>query len=308
MIKYKLPKAGIKVALGVYMSEATLSYVALKATSEGISVLHFGDMAIPNEGDEAFRYRELTKTIILLKNKIEKNNIVSIALPDGIATFFELSIHEPNPSLLKKHIQKEVERSIVKGSSPVIIQSESLFSERGVTRVAVTVIPEEAIYRAHKLFIDAGFKPNHIGLSSESIGHLVSPKGSELFLEINEMETSVSVLSAGSLVLQSRMQIGVADFVENLSQDLNIDSNKIRESIFFNGLDAKTGNEMLTSLRPMLRKITNEIEKMFLYWHIDCKKEKECRLNEITLFGVGSLIPGFDSYISRPLSLKVKVP
>lgn len=304
---YKLPKTGNKTALGVHLSDDTLSYVALKATSDGIQILHFGDISIFNEGDDVSRESSLVRNLATLKNKIDIKKI-SIALPDSIATFFELSVHETNPILIKKNIQKEVERSIVKNGEPVIIQSENLFSEKGMTRVAVTVIPEQAVRRAHNLFRSTGFEPLYIGLASECIAQTVSPEGSELFLEINAYETTVSVLSKGALVLESRINIGTESFVDKLSIASGLSPDEIRESLFFQGLNAETGNNMLATLRPELRKITNEIEKMFLYWHIDCKKEKECKLRVITMFGIGALIPGFDSYIARALSLKVTIP
>lgn len=303
--RYKLPVAGKKTALGVYIGEDALSYVEVAATSRGMQLLRFGDVAIVSEGGPEERQKVLQTIVSTLKRKAESKR-VHIALSDSIASFFEIAVKETDPFLLKKTIQTEVARALAKEHTQLLVQSEPLFVDRNTTRVAVAVVAEEDIRNTATLFKHVGFTPVRIGLSTESVALLLAPTGANLFLNIGENETTISIVLQGSLVLEGTVAIGVNHFVESVGTRIEAGFEEMRDTLFFEGIQGNT--TMLSALRMPLRKITDEIEKMFLYWHIDCKKEKECRLTDIIFFGAGALVPGLASYISSNLSLTVVVP
>lgn len=302
---YKLPVSGKKSSLGVYLTDDILSYVELQATRDGIHIVRFGEASIVVDGGVERYHAAIEKALVTLKRKASGTK-VHVALSDSIATFFEIAIKETDPFLLKKILHAEIERAAPQTGSKLLIQSEVLFTDRNTTRVAVAVVPEHTIRATAALFKHAGFTPSRVGLATESVALLLAPTGAKFFLHIDETETVISIVLNGSLVLEGRVAGGTNQFIESIAEKFGADREEIKEALLFEGIQGNTA--LLSALRMPLRKITDEIEKMFLYWHIDCKKEKECRLTEVVFFGLGATIPGLASYIQKTLSLPVVVP
>ena len=110
--KIKLPISGKKATLGVAIEDHLISYVEAVATSRGIAISRFGDVALESDiSDKIAREAELTRIFTNLHRRSQTKTL-QVALPDSAATFFEMTLPESDPFLLENMIEREVKRAI----------------------------------------------------------------------------------------------------------------------------------------------------------------------------------------------------
>lgn len=301
----RLPSSGKKSALGVAIESDGLSFVESVAKSDGISLARFGDISFVSDAhDEKKREDEIKDALIRLAKKSSTKNLY-VAIPDSTATFFELSLPETDPFLLQSLVEREVSR--VAGSTAYLLQTETLYRDKSMTKVAVALIAERSITKMRELSKAAGFTVRHIGLATEAAAELAaSNEIASIMVSVGDKETMVSLLSKGSLVLETDIRSGVDEWIMAIARHNGIDTTLAEESLFFEGIFRDGGEKIAPELRDYLRTVTEAIEKIFLYWHIDCRKERECKINGITLFGRGAGIPGITHYMEKNLKMHVK--
>jgi Tfp pilus assembly PilM family ATPase len=306
--KFHLPKAGKKAALGVALDDHVISYVEAIASPHGLSVTRFGEVPLETDsGDSENRTIELTRIFEGLKRRA-KTKSLQIAIPDGTATFFEMNVPESDPFLLEHMVEREVKKAVGDTHS-FVLQTEILYKEKNNTKVAVTMLPQGPIDRMKALAKTAGFRLDYVGLTTEVVAELIgADETSSIIISVKARETSITILSKGSLVLEEEVPTGTEIWIEKIAEHFEIDREAATEALFFEGLPTTTANGMLALLRSELRKITEAAEKVFLYWHVDCRKEKECRVHQVTLIGAGASIPGLSTLLESALHVETRTP
>lgn len=305
-----LPVSGKKASLGVAIEEYALSYVESVASSRGISVTRFGEVAFETDSaDHDARNAEIAHTLETIRRR-SKTKTLRIALPDGAATFFEMTLPESDPFLLEHMIEREIKKAIG-DRQEFVMQSEILYREKNNTKVAVTMLPQPPIDELKALAKKADFKLEYVGLSTEIAAELIGLDEipASIVISIRARETSISILSKGSLVLEEIVPTGTDVWIEKVMEHFNVNAKTAGEAIFFDGISFSPGHNAVTKvLRTELNKLVNAAEKTFLYWHVDCRKEKECRVREVTLAGIGASVPGLSGYLESALHIETRTP
>ena len=306
--KIQLPVSGKKVSLGVALEEHALIFVEAAATSRGVTISRFGEIALETERMEKdFRTEELKQVLASLHRRA-KTKALRIALPDSAATFFEMTLPESDPFLLDHMIEREIKKAIG-DRHEFIMQSEILYKEKNLTKVAVTMLPQMPIDELKAIARSASFRLDYVGLSTEIVAELVGlDDAASIIVSIGEHETAISILSKGSLVLEDVISTGTNIWVEKIMNAFGISREGAEEALFFDGISLSGSNALVTVLRSELLKITETAEKIFLYWHVDCRKEKECRVREVTLVGAGATVPGIAGYLENALHIETRTP
>ena len=306
--KIQLPKAGKKSSLGVAIDDHMLMYVEVLGTTKGFSVVRFGEVPLETESvDTENHTAELTRVFSALKRRSKTKNI-QVALRDSSATFFEMTLAESDPFLLEHMVEREVKKAIGDRQN-FVLQTEILYREKNDTKVAVTMLPQEPIDQIKEVTKIAKWTLDYIGLATEiTAEHLGLDDSASIVIAIKARETSITILSKGSLVLEEIVQTGTDMWIEKIMDTYGVDYENAVDALFFEGIGAVSNNGVTASLKNELRKIIDSAEKTFLYWHVDCRKEKECRVHRVTLVGVGASIPGIANYLETSLTIETKTP
>lgn len=304
-----LPVSGKKASLGVALDDHLLMYVEALATSRGISISRFGEFQLESDStDTASRTHELEQIFTNLHRR-SQNKTLRVALPDGAATFFEMTIPESDPFLMEHMIEREIKKAIG-DRHEFVMQTEILYREKEHTKVAVTLLPQPPIDDMKALARKTNFKLEYVGLSTEvaaELIHLDAP--ASIIVAIKARESSITILSKGSLVLEDVVPTGTDVWIEKIMEQFGLSKEEAEQALFFDGLSFTTNKNALTQcLRGELRKLVESAEKIFLYWHVDCRKEKECRVRQVTLVGSGATIPGLASHLEASLHIETKTP
>jgi Tfp pilus assembly PilM family ATPase len=307
--KIKLPVSGKKTSLGVALEDHLVSYVEATATPSGISISRFGEVALETDsGDKEQRTAELTHIFKNIHHR-SKTKALRIALPDSTATFFEMTLPESDPFLLEHMVEREIKKA-TGDRHDFVMQTEILYREKNNTKVAVTMLPQLPIDDMKALAKQTDFNLEYVGLSTEIVAELISlDDAASIIVAIKAHETSITILSKGSLVLEEVVATGTDVWIQKIVEQLGVSKESAEEALFFDGISlTSTKNAVLQCLRGELHKLIQAAEKTFLYWHVDCRKEKECRVRQVTLIGGGATIPGMASYLETALHIETRNP
>lgn len=306
--KIKLPVSGKKAALGVAIEDHLVSYVEAIATSRGISISRFGEVALESDsGDKDSRDAELAHIFANLHRR-SSTKTLQIALPDGAATFFEMTLPESDPFLLEHMVEREIKKAIG-DRHDFVMQTEILYREKNNTKVAVTMLPQPPIDDMKAIAEKANFKLKYVGLSTEIVAELIGlDDAASIVIAIKAHETSITILSKGSLVLEEVVSTGTDIWIQKIMETFDVEREAAAEALFFDGISLTTNDGIIQCLRGEFRKLVEAAEKTFLYWHVDCRKEKECRVHQVTLVGLGATIPGMPAYLEASLHIETRTP
>ncbi len=115
------------------------------------------------------------------------------------------------------------------------------------------------------------------------------------------------------MLIKNSIRISMTDRLHNkvrvlVAENFDLKQDVAEEALFFEGIPVSNKNNVLSVLQKELRKLTEAIEKVFLYWHVDCRKEKECRVRQVTLVGLGASVPGLAQYLENSLQIETRTP
>lgn len=306
--KIHLPTAGKRASMGVALDDHVVSYVEALGTPNGLSITRFGEVHLETDsGDKDERSAELARIFAALRNK-SKTRSLQIAIPDGTATFFEMVLPESDPFLLEHMVEREVKKALGDGHN-FVLQTEILYREKNNTKVAVTMLPQDPIDRMKEIAKKTSFNLEYVGLATEVSAELVGhDESASIFITIKPHETSITILSKGSLVLEEEVPTGTDIWTSMIAEQFETEHESAEDALFFEGVSMTSKHSVLPILRGEFQKITDAAEKVFLYWHVDCRKEKECKVGQVTLVGTGASIPGMASYLETALNIGVRTP
>lgn len=138
----------------------------------------------------------------------------------------------------------------------------------------------------------------------------ISGEETGFYMIVNDSSTLISIINNGVLELQRTVNYGVNVMVEALMESgdeefVSVDmcikelqSKKYIKESFMDESDDELKNEVTNSLRLFINNITRIVE----YYHSNFKNSK---LSNIYIIGLGSTIKGFDTILSRELTMSV---
>lgn len=305
--KINLPRTGKKASLGVAIENHSLLYVEVVGSPKGISVSRFGEVPLETDSGDAERPAELGRVFGALHRRSSTKSL-QITIPDSTATFFEMTLPESDPFLLEHMVEREVKKALG-NSHNFVLQTDILYREKNNTKIAVTLLSQDLIDNLKVIAKENNFKLEYVGLATEATAELVRPNDiANIFINIKEKESSITILSKGSLVLEETIPTGTSHWAQKIAEYFDIKQKDAEEALFFEGIPISANLGASPAFRNELHKIVQSAEKLFLYWHVDCRKEKECRVGQITLVGAGASIPGLVPYLEASLKIEVKNP
>lgn len=138
----------------------------------------------------------------------------------------------------------------------------------------------------------------------------ISGEETGFYMIVNDGSTLISIINNGVLELQRTVNYGVNVMIEALMESgdeefvsaemciKELQSKKYIKESFMEESDDELKNEVTNSLRLFINNITRIVE----YYHSNFKNSK---LSNIYIIGLGSTIKGFDTILSRELTMSV---
>ncbi len=261
-------------SFGFHISDESIKFIELSKTKNGIKISRYGEKKLPMGIIESGKIKDpkwLEQILILLK-KEEGIESAHISLP------YEL---------FDENEQKfgiEVDNML----GNVMEEYLSVF--------------KNSMIRAGSVEFEAGAIAKSVIKKGDSDTYMI--------VDFGNRRTGISIVSDGALVFTSVLDFGGAKLTEMIKNNLNIsfeEAEKIKKEF---GLKRDIENaELSKTFLNGFSILCDEINKHFIYWHVNKEKNGKDRpqIKKIILCGSNANIKGLKEYLSVAMKNKVEL-
>jgi len=183
-------------------------------------------------------------------------------------------------------------------------------SGSGMLHVLASVMPKEDV----EMYVDAldevGMIPVALHIEGQAMARAIIPEHDErthMIVDIGRMRTGVSVVRAGVVRFTSTVDIGSDSFSHDIMTAFHVDE---KEAEYMKNEQTLTGQEddFFSALRPSLERMSDEILKLYEYWHTyQAGRTGETPVQQVILSGGGANLQGLATYIGTRIKIPVSV-
>lgn len=299
-------------AVGLDFSDATMRFIELRITTDGIVPRRYAEIAIPEGIMKGGRIVDSQKFIYFLKSvqKQHKLRYVHVSVPESQVYSVTLSLD----ATVTKDVRNAIEL-VLEDNIPLKVL-ESVFDyhvlSQSETEIVVQVVAmAESVARGYyDAFTQADMIPVSFELEGQAISRAVlTPQetGSYMIVEFGGNRTEITVITNGTAMVTSTIDIGGKMLTQTLAKELNIsieDAETLKREHGLTGVGEH--KDVFSILSSGMSVLKEEINRRFVYWH-DRKDQVGSfpAIDTIYICGGYSNLRGLDEYLSS--SLKVRV-
>jgi type IV pilus assembly protein PilM len=182
-------------------------------------------------------------------------------------------------------------------------------------QVLLTAAPKQLVAKYLAVFRASGLELS--SLETEAFALIRSLVGKDMsslmIIDIGALRTSVLVISGGVPYLSRSIDVGGQRFTQATATSLGLPEDQAEAmKNDFRTMGAAVPGEMPKAFEPLVAQIVAEVEfslKLFAGFEnvtgSEDNPEKPKTIEKIILTGGGSLLPGFDAFLSKRLNMKV---
>ena len=159
------------------------------------------------------------------------------------------------------------------------------------------------------MFSGAGIVPVAFEIEAQAVARALVPEGdvrTHLMLDFGRTRTGISIVSRGVVRFTSTIDVGSDMVTKVIEKSFNV-SEEEAEKMKNNRRMAKGGTdkEFFAALSSSLSVLSDEIHKIYLYWH--SYGGEKMPIDDIILCGGGANLRGLSEYLGSSLRMKVFV-
>jgi type IV pilus assembly protein PilM len=298
--------------VGLDFSDATMRFMELKDSRQGILPKSFTELAIPDGCMQNGRIGDEAKFIAFLKAVRTKHALkyVRISIPESQVYAITLSIDAAVKDDIRSSIELLLEDNIPLKAIETIFDYQVLSSTEKTIVVQVVALSEAVAQGYLSAFTAAGLVPVSFELDGQAIARaLLRPedKRSCMIVDFGAHYTGITIVTNGVAVYTSTLDFGGKSLAALLMKELNIDEGAAHKLIHQYGVST-TGEHknIFTILAGGISVLKDEIDRRYVYWH---EKKDQFRsvpaIDTVYVCGGYSTIPGLIEYLSASLKLPV---
>jgi Type IV pilus assembly protein PilM len=206
-------------SIGVTISDSSVYLVEFKRSGKGdrgLILLHLGSVPLPEGAvtDGVVNNREaVTKALKELREHFNFR-YVRATFPEEKAYLFTTEVTKASGADLRDAIAFTIEENAPVHLAESIFEYDVIGEDDDKVKVAVTVLPTEAVTAYCALFEDAGITPIGFDITPQAISRSLIPRGDKrTFLIVNagERKTGFYVVEDGVVQFSSTMVLGAGD-------------------------------------------------------------------------------------------------
>lgn len=298
--------------VGLDFSDATMRFVDLKITADGLIPKRFAQEAIPEGCMKGGRIIDTTKFINFLKQVQKEHNLkyVRVSIPESQVYSFTLSLDVNASSDIRGAIDVLIEDNIPLKAIETVFDYHILSVTDKNIVVQVVALPETVSTNYYNAFFSAGIIPVSFELEGQAISRAVlepQDKGSCMIVDFGANRTGISIITNRTTMVTATLDFGGKVLTQQLSKELNIPLEEAEVLKRQYGLTSIGEHSNIFSiLANGISVLKDEINRRYVYWH-----EKKNQLGSfppidtIYLCGGHSNLRGLGDYLSTNLKLKV---
>jgi type IV pilus assembly protein PilM len=300
-------------SFSIDISDQSIKYGEIKATTFGLRLGRFGQIKIPSGVVVSGRIeneKELVSILKDLKNR-EKLNFIRVSLPEEQMYLFTLSLPKTEDGDLKETILLQIEEHVpLKAIDTVfdfnIIKEDDKFLVVEVVAIAITTIESYL-----SVFEKAGLTPLSFELEAQAIARAVIPKGDNhpiMIVDFGNSRTGVSIVHNGRVLFTTTIDMGGVNLTSMISKNFDLPFDKAEEMKRSYGL---SGYSNIDDIFPVILNgisvLRDELNKQYAYWktHNEINTDNE-QIDHIILCGGDANLSGLSNYLETSMNVKVE--
>lgn len=245
---------------------ATLALVYCKQNSSTIEKLY--SQKITGDAEETYATKA-SNTLKKLMSQIKNYNQIRIAIPASIVTFKELQMPFTDYEKIRMVLDYELESMLPFPIQNAIVDFiiTKTNTDQKTSQVLVAAVQNQDLRTELSIYNEAGIEPNHItidlfanySLYKQIPDYVKIEKGSVL-VDLGYTTTGIAFLQNGELRLTRTIPRGTKTIIKNISEELQVDPEKIEAVMKTSGLTS-CGNDLYDkSIQKHFINFFNEIQ------------------------------------------------
>lgn len=299
-------------SFAVDISDQSIKYGELRATSFGLRLGHFGKEKIPPGVVISGKIEDEDKLVVIL-NKIkekEKLHFVRVSLPEEQMYLFTLSLPKTEEKNLKDIILLQIEEHIPLKAVDTVFEYDIISSSDTNILVLVSAIALNTAEGYINAFKKAGLYPLSFELEAQAIARAVIPiedKDPIMIVDFGETRTGVSIVHENKVFFTTTLDMGGINLTNMIAKDFSLPFEKAEEMKHSYGLD---GISNIEDIFPVILNgisvLRDELNKQYLYWKThDNLGMKHDEISRIILCGGDANLTGLSDYLEASMKIKV---
>ena len=298
-------------SFGLDISDDSIKYMSLEATSCGVRPLKYGEVRVPKGALELGKIVDREKLIEVLGSLKKELKIkdARVSILENQIYLFKLKLEKEGLVSIKENIELVLEEHIPIPAPEAIFDYDILEETDRYLVVQVAAIQVNTIEEYLSLFEEVGITIHSFEIEAAAIARAVIKNGDKeayMIVDFGGKRTGIFIVSSGVVRFTTTVDFGGIVFSEMIEKSLGIsfeEAEKIKKEY---GLQRNLENkEIFPILLNSASILKDEIMKHFVYWHTheDEDGTKNPPIKKILLSGGNSSIPGLLDYFA--MSTKV---
>ncbi len=303
-------------SVGLDISDTSLKYISFKPSlrPKAVKILDlWGDITIPDnvlQRGEIIDSKILTDVLREFKSKTGAE-FIRVSLPEERAYIFETEIKRNVPvkevqSLLEFRLEENVPISAREAIFDYEILSQNEKSQ--IVRVVVAAYQRETILKYYEVCQMADLKPLSFEVEAQAMSRAVisaTEKDTTMLIDFGKTRTGVGILSEGSLLYTSTIDIGGGQLSQSLRKVLgDLAESELTKIKNASGLIREVDNtDVYGALISTISVIKDEIASRMQYWHTKGNNRDKRRIKKIILCGGSVNLKGLPEYLTESLNV-----
>ena len=300
-------------AFGLDISDESIKFIELMATTKGIKVGRYGERKIPAGIIEAGKIQDQKKIEEILISLRDQEGVrcVRVSLPEEQIYLYKLRLEKAGLESVREAIELSLEEHIPIPAEDANFDYEIITEDEKSLQIQVVAIPRGVMSDYLEVFENAQMAVKSFELEAQAIARAAIRKDdveTYMIVDFGEKRTGISIVSKGIVMFTSTIDIGGIMLTNTIQKNFNIsfeEADKMKKEF---GLQRNVENqEIFPVLLNSVSVLRDEVSKHFLYWHThqDEEGKNNPSIKKIILCGGDSNLIGLTDYFS--ISLKTSV-
>lgn len=304
-------------SMGVDISDTSLKYIKFSQSGH-MAAKHtlqaWGELEIPEgvlKRGQVSDQKKLTQVLEQFKD-ITQAEYVRVSLPEEKAYLFETEIKRSTPAKeIRGLLEFRLEENVPIPARDAFFDYDILEHDTTdkVMRIVVVAYARETILNYYDACVSAKLIPISFEVEAQAMVSSVLPAGipgAHMLVDFGKTRTGIGIVFNGVLMYTSTIDFGGSQLSDILKKEMG----ELKESEL---TDIKNNQGLIKgvsdsvcydALISTISVIKDEIESRIQYWHAADYKQKERRIQSITLCGGSVNLKGLPEYFTEVLNIK----
>jgi len=294
------------------ISDQSIKYGELKATTYGLKLGRFGQIKIPS-GVVVSGIIENEKELVSILTDLRKRenlNFIRVSLPEEQMYIFSLSIPRTEGSDLREMILLQIEEHVPLMAIDTTFDYNIVSENDNKIIVEVVAIATATAESYLSVFEKSGLIPLSFEIEAEAIARAVVPHGENnpiMIVDFGNSRTGVSIVHEGRVISTTTIDIGGVNLTNMVAKNFSLSFDKAEEMKRAYGL---SGYSNIDDIFPIILNgisvLRDELSKQYMYWktHNDINADND-QIKHIILCGGDANLSGLSNYLETSMNIKV---